>query len=115
MLRLIKQRQPRETMDQHLVAYLTQKFGLRPLVREWRRNVITAITHFQDTDPEIYLFGKVLRYESAPLQLIRSADCYCSHSIVVKVYNLVSACFSVASLVRPPCLVQQYSSAAELS
>lgn len=58
--RLQKQHQPRETMDQHLVAYLTQKFGLRPLVREWRRTVIAAIGTFQ-ADPEVYLFGRVIR------------------------------------------------------
>ena len=59
--RLAKQNQPRETMDQHLVAYLTQKFGLRPLVRDWRRNVIAAVTKYQSNDPELYLFGRILR------------------------------------------------------
>ena len=59
---MAKQQQPRETMDQHLVAYLTQKFGLRPLVREWRRNVIAAVATYQAADAELFLFGRVLRY-----------------------------------------------------
>ena len=48
-------------MDQHLAAYLAQKFGLRPLVRDWRRNIIASISAHKAGDPEVYLFHKVLR------------------------------------------------------
>ena len=59
--RLTKQSQPRETLEQHLVAYLTQKFGLRPLVREWRHNIIAATDKYRKSDATIALFGKILR------------------------------------------------------
>ena len=51
----------RQTMDQHLVAYLGQKFGLWPMVRDWRRAVIAALTSYEQADPAVAAFGKVLR------------------------------------------------------
>ena len=48
-------------MDQHLVAYLGQKFGLWPMVRDWRRAVIAALTSYEQADPAVAAFGKVLR------------------------------------------------------
>jgi hypothetical protein len=59
--RLAKALQPRETMEQHLYLYLTQKFGLRQLILEWRNSIYDGMQRFAEADADVALFGKVLR------------------------------------------------------
>ena len=60
--RAAEQRQPRETMEQHLLAYLTTKYGVRQLITQWLTSILAAIEHFSPLDAQTALFGKVLRY-----------------------------------------------------
>ena len=62
-LRSADQRQPRETMEQHLLAYLTTKYGVRQLITQWLTSILAAIEHFSPLDAQTALFGKVLRNE----------------------------------------------------
>jgi len=57
------QNQPRETMEQHLLAYLTNKYGVRQLITQWLTSILAAIEHFSPLDAQTALFGKVLRNE----------------------------------------------------
>ncbi|KAK9813192.1 hypothetical protein WJX72_010413 [[Myrmecia] bisecta] len=55
--------QPRETMEQHVYAFLTQKFGLKQIITEWLAAILAAVEHYASVDAEVALFGKVLRNE----------------------------------------------------
>ena len=66
--RASEQRQPRETMEQHLLAYLTTKYGVRQLITQWLTSILAAIEHFSPLDAQTALFGKVLRCD--PLLLL---------------------------------------------
>ncbi|DBA74840.1 TPA: hypothetical protein ACH3X2_009182 [Trebouxia sp. C0005] len=57
------QNQPRETMEQHLLAYLTNKYGVRQLITQWLTSILAAVEHFSPLDAQTALFGKVLRNE----------------------------------------------------
>lgn len=57
------QNQPRETMEQHLLAYLTTKYGVRQLITQWLTSILAAVEHFSPLDAQTALFGKVLRNE----------------------------------------------------
>jgi hypothetical protein len=48
-------------MEQHLYLYLTQKFGLRQLILEWRNSIYDGMQRFAEADADVALFGKVLR------------------------------------------------------
>lgn len=54
---------PRETMEQFLYTYLTNKYGLKNLVIEWASTIINMIAQFSSTNADILLFGKILRNE----------------------------------------------------
>ena len=61
--RSAEQHQPRDTMEQHLLAYLTTKYGVRQLITQWLTSILAAIEHFSPLDAQVALFGKVLRNE----------------------------------------------------
>ena len=50
-------------MEQHLLAYLTTKYGVRQLITQWLTSILAAIEHFSTLDAQVALFGKVLRNE----------------------------------------------------
>lgn len=54
---------PKETMEQHMYYYLNNKYGLKNLVIEWATSIINGIKQYSKEDPEIALFGKILRNE----------------------------------------------------
>ncbi|KAL3158548.1 hypothetical protein ABBQ38_010768 [Trebouxia sp. C0009 RCD-2024] len=78
--RSAEQRQPRETMEQHLLAYLTTKYGVRQLITQWLTSILAAVEHFAPLDAQTALFGKVLRneveeeFEEAQLRVVATAN-----------------------------------------
>lgn len=52
--------QPRETMDQYLYTYLSQKYGLKNLISEWSLTILKAIEKYEHEDSEVLLFSKIL-------------------------------------------------------
>ena len=63
--RQAQQQQPRETLEQHLYAFLTQKYGMRQLIMEWLSAILAAVEHFAPRDADVALFDKVLRHAPA--------------------------------------------------
>ena len=67
-------------MEQHLLAYLTTKYGVRQLITQWLTSILAAVEHFAPLDAQTALFGKVLRneveeeFEEAQLRVITTAD-----------------------------------------
>lgn len=56
-------RLPRETMEQHMYAYLNQKFGLKSLIIEWAGSLIQGIKNYAYEDNDVAVFGKILKNE----------------------------------------------------
>lgn len=54
---------PRETMEQHMYAYLNQKYGLKALIIEWATAIINGISLYAKDDNDVAVFGKMLRNE----------------------------------------------------
>lgn len=54
---------PKETMEHHMYYYLNNKYGLKNLIVEWATSIINGIKQYSKEDPEIALFGKILRNE----------------------------------------------------
>lgn len=54
---------PRETLEQYLYTYLTNKYGLKSLVVSWATSIIHMIGTHSKTDSLVLLFGKILRNE----------------------------------------------------
>jgi hypothetical protein len=54
---------PRETLEQHMYTYLNQKYGLKNLIIEWAASIVNGIRMYSAEDPEVCLFGKILRNE----------------------------------------------------
>lgn len=67
-------------MEQHLLAYLTTKYGVRQLITQWLTSILAAVEHFAPLDSQTALFGKVLRneveeeFEEAQLRVITTAN-----------------------------------------
>lgn len=59
----IESKMPRETLEQHMYTYLNQKYGLKNLIIEWAASIVNGIRMFSAEDPEVCLFGKILRNE----------------------------------------------------
>ena len=53
----------RETMEEYMYTYLSNKYGLKNLIIEWASSIINAIKLYSNRDIEINLFGKILRNE----------------------------------------------------
>ena len=66
-------------MEQHLLAYLTTKYGVRQLITQWLISVLAAVEHFAPLDAQTALFGKVIRnaveeeFEEAQLRVKATA------------------------------------------
>lgn len=56
-------RLPRETMEQHLYTYLTQKYGLKQIILEHAAALIQAIKRHGTADNDLAVFGRILRNE----------------------------------------------------
>lgn len=67
-------------MEQHLLAYLTTKYGVRQLITQWLTSILAAVEHFAPLDAQTALFGKVLRneveeeFEEAQLRVVATAN-----------------------------------------
>ena len=61
-LKLKEGKQPRETMEQFLIYYLNQKYGLKQLINDWHVAIYNALTVFKG-DPDVTLFHKILNHE----------------------------------------------------
>ena len=67
-------------MEQHLLAYLTTKYGVRQIITQWLTSILAAVEHFAPLDAQTALFGKVLRneveeeFEEAQLRVITTAN-----------------------------------------
>ena len=103
--RALEQRQPYETMEQHLVSYLTTKYGVRQLIVQWLTSILAAVEHFTPLDADTALFGKVLRNEvEEQFQLVQqrvaSSAAHLLHS-VLQVCPLASTCSRLLHYVFP--------------
>jgi hypothetical protein len=54
---------PRETMEQHMYNYLSQKFGLRNLVVEWATALVNCLKIYWAKDNDCAVFAMILRNE----------------------------------------------------
>lgn len=59
--RCIDSRQPRETLEQHMHNFLTQKYGLKKLSLDWAAGILAAVQRFASEDNDVAVFGKVLK------------------------------------------------------
>lgn len=59
----IEAKMSKETMEQHMYTYLNKKYGLKNLIIEWARNIITGIKLYSKEDSSVLLFGKIMRNE----------------------------------------------------
>ncbi|OMJ80222.1 hypothetical protein SteCoe_19588 [Stentor coeruleus] len=53
---------PVETMDQFVVTYFNQKFGLKTIIAEWTIAITKAIARYENEDAEVKLFSKILKH-----------------------------------------------------
>lgn len=44
-----------------MFTFLNQRYGLKTLIIEWAGSIVQAVKQYQDQDPEVCLFGKILR------------------------------------------------------
>mmetsp|Transcript_7098 Transcript_7098/g.12989 ORF Transcript_7098/g.12989 Transcript_7098/m.12989 type:complete len:521 (+) Transcript_7098:33-1595(+) len=59
----IELQQTRETMEQHMITFFNQKYGLKNLTQEWCASVFKAVAKFEGDDSEVSTFGHILRHE----------------------------------------------------
>ena len=77
-------------MEQHLLAYLTNKYGVRQLITQWLTSILAAVEHFSPLDAQTALFGKVLRneveeeFEEAQLRVKTTASSLLQNILQVK-------------------------------
>ena len=62
-IKCFKYRLPRETLEEHMYTFLNKKYGLKNLIIEWAKNVITGIKYYSKKDSTVLLFGKIMRNE----------------------------------------------------
>lgn len=46
-----------------MYTYLNQKYGLKSLTIEWAMGIVSGIRRYGAKEPEVAVFGKVLRNE----------------------------------------------------
>lgn len=61
--KFLEAKQPRETLEQHMMSVLNQKYGLKSLIAEWVTNVVKGIQRYAYEDNDVATFGKILRNE----------------------------------------------------
>ena len=54
---------PKETLEEHMYTFLSKKYGLKNLVIEWAKNIISGIKYYSKLDSTVLLFGKIMRNE----------------------------------------------------
>ena len=54
---------PKETLEEHMYTFLNKKYGLKNLIIEWAKNIITGIKYYSKRDSTVLLFGKIMRNE----------------------------------------------------
>lgn len=59
----IEMQQTRETMEQHMITFFNQKYGLKNLTQEWCASVFKAVARFEGEDSEVNTFAHILRHE----------------------------------------------------
>jgi hypothetical protein len=59
----IELQQTRETMEQHMVTFFNQKYGLKNLTQEWCASTLKAVAKFEGEDSEVSTFANILRHE----------------------------------------------------
>ena len=52
---------PRETMEQYMLTFLNQRYGLKQLIMENASGILYAIKLYTDVDHDVKLFGKILK------------------------------------------------------
>ena len=59
----MKNKLPKETMNQYLFTFLNQRYGLKNLTIEAARSIVSGIEAYEGRDCDIAVFGKILRNE----------------------------------------------------
>ena len=54
---------PKETLEEHMYTFLNKKYGLKNLIIEWAKNIISGIKYYSKKDSIVLLFGKIMRNE----------------------------------------------------
>ena len=54
---------PKETLEEHMYTFLSKKYGLKNLIIEWAKNIISGIKYYSKRDSTVLLFGKIMRNE----------------------------------------------------
>ena len=54
---------PKETLEEHMYTFLNKKYGLKSLIIEWAKNIISGIKYYSKKDSFVLLFGKIMRNE----------------------------------------------------
>ena len=91
-------------MEQHLLAYLTTKYGVRQLITQWLTSILAAVEHFAPLDAQTALFGKVLRndveeeFEEAQLRVTTTANSLLHSILQVSKHPCLKVRLDVTSL-----------------
>ena len=62
-LKCTEMKLPKETLEEHMYTFLNKKYGLKNLIIEWAKNVISGIKYYSKKDSIVLLFGKIMRNE----------------------------------------------------
>ena len=54
---------PKETLEEHMYTFLNKKYGLKNLIIDWAKNIISGIKYYSKKDSIVLLFGKIMRNE----------------------------------------------------
>ena len=54
---------PKDTLEEHMYAFLNKKYGLKNIVIEWAKNIIQGIKKYSKIDSTVLLFAKILKNE----------------------------------------------------
>ena len=54
---------PKDTLEEHMYAFLNKKYGLKNIVIDWAKNIIQGIKKYSKIDSTVLLFAKILKNE----------------------------------------------------
>jgi len=54
---------PKDTLEEHMYAFLNKKYGLKNIVIDWAKNIIQGIKKYSKIDSAVLLFAKILKNE----------------------------------------------------